>query len=306
MNDKKEIVKIEEKKAKPLSEFASSTASDIADETKKRVLDVSTKFFEIGYLLNLIKNKVYSMEAPFRKYESVYDWAEKELGFKRTTVKNLMAINATYSDHSVPAAEKYYSIIGNFSTTFSPVIAKKWKGYTQTALVEMLPMSEEERESISKETPVSEIRALKKKSEDNGQSTDQDNNTIIIDSEPGIEDLPETITVAEETLPISTKKLLDLKNVKERKAWIENCKEKSCYLWLDVPALNAKFYRYDFANGDYLLITEFRSNLSIANSYCSYQLIGDSKNYHVSKYWREWSLSINDLIDYLTKNRGTV
>ena len=37
-----------------------------------------------------------------------------------------------------------------------------------------------------------------------------------------------------------------------------------------------------------------------------YQLIGDSKNYHVSKYWREWSLSINDLIDYLTKNRGTV
>ena len=35
MSNKKEIVKIEEKKAKPLSEFASSTASDIADETKK-------------------------------------------------------------------------------------------------------------------------------------------------------------------------------------------------------------------------------------------------------------------------------
>ena len=122
MNNKKEIAKIEEKKAKPLSEFALSTASDIADETKKRVLDVSTKFFEIGYLLNLIKNKVYSMEAPFRKYESVYDWAEKELGFKRTTVKNLMAINATYSDHSVPAAETYYSITGNFSTTFCTVL----------------------------------------------------------------------------------------------------------------------------------------------------------------------------------------
>lgn len=309
MKNSKEIVKASENLTLPLSEWSGKLITDIASEVKCRVLDVGTKFFEIGYLLNLIRHKVFSLEDRFLKYENFYDWAEKELGFKRTTVKNLMAINATYSDHSVSTAGTNYNYIGATSSTFSPVIDEKWRGYTQTALVEMLPMTAEERKTISKETSISEIRALKKKSESNGQSTDQENNTIIIDSEPSDEDLPETITVAEiDSAVTNTKKLLNLKNVKERQAWIENYRE-NCYLWLDVPALNAKFYRYDFANGVYLLVTEHKSTVYAYTNfgcYVTYQLIGESDIYPVSKYWGYSILTKNSLIDYLTKYKGAV
>ena len=59
---------------------------------------------------------------------------------------------------------------------------------------------------------------------------------------------------------------LYLKNAKERKEWLE--KYQSWGVWLDVPEVSKKFYRYDFENGDSLIIeesTEYRWNYYLKN-----------------------------------------
>lgn len=49
---------------------------------------------------------------------------------------------------------------------------------------------------------------------------------------------------------------LSLKNQKERKDWLENY--KAWGVWLDVPQVSKKYYRYDFINGASLIVEEYR------------------------------------------------
>ena len=56
---------------------------------------------------------------------------------------------------------------------------------------------------------------------------------------------------------------LYLKNAKERKEWLE--KYQSWGVWLDVPEVSKKFYRYDFENGDSLIVEEYIQYWSYAS-----------------------------------------
>ena len=57
---------------------------------------------------------------------------------------------------------------------------------------------------------------------------------------------------------------LSLKNQKERKDWLENY--KAWGVWLDVPQVSKKYYRYDFINGASLIVEENREYYNYGKS----------------------------------------
>ena len=63
---------------------------------------------------------------------------------------------------------------------------------------------------------------------------------------------PETIVI-EPAEPVLTSKLVTLTNDKQRKEWLHNYEKWG--VWLDVVPLDMKYYRYDFGNGDYVIVT---------------------------------------------------
>lgn len=122
-----------------------SSANDFLLQTKKDLDDVKKSFFRIGYRLNEAHRKLYYMQLG---YEDIYELAEAEFGFRRTTTKNLMLLNRTYSTgyFSAPTME----------------IAPEFEKYSQTQLVEMLPLSPGERENVPETFTARDIRDYKK------------------------------------------------------------------------------------------------------------------------------------------------
>ena len=116
------------------------------------VRDIEGLFFKIGYYLNLMESKGYYEDLG---YKDIYDLAEKEFNFKSTTVKNLMLVNRVY------CGCKMDSLSGKIKD-FTDIIAPEYENYSQTQLVEMLPLYKEERKNIPCTMAVAEIRDYKK------------------------------------------------------------------------------------------------------------------------------------------------
>lgn len=124
-------------------------AEEFLKQTRLDLDDAKMSFFKIGFRLNEANRGGY-----FRAlgYEDIYALALDEFGFEKTTTKNLMAINRTYCIHSA----------GNGYLPYSMRIAEKYRKYSQTQLVEMLPLMESEREHVPEDFTISELRDYKK------------------------------------------------------------------------------------------------------------------------------------------------
>lgn len=100
-------------------------------------------FFEIGRYLNLINvNHLYELE----NYKDIYEFAEDKFKYKKTSVVNMIAVYTKYKDSSDPTS-----------------IAEDYATYSYTALVELLPVPEEEiKKNYSPEDSIVDIRKSKK------------------------------------------------------------------------------------------------------------------------------------------------
>lgn len=137
-----EVFKKDENELLPLAE-------EFLKQTRLDLDDAKMSFFKIGFRLNEAKRGGY-----FRAlgYEDIYALALDEFGFEKTTTKNLMAINYKYCVHGTGSGYSPYSI----------QIAEKYRKYSQTQLVEMLPLMESEREHVPEDFTISELRDYKK------------------------------------------------------------------------------------------------------------------------------------------------
>ena len=96
---------------------------------------------------------------------------------------------------------------------------------------------------------------------------------------------------------------LDLLNEKARKEWLK--KYRTWRVWLDIPDLDMKLYRYDFRNGDALIVTtyctywkfaDWKLKLASEERYCI--LSKDCPHYDLA------GISKSLVLDYLTKHRN--
>ena len=139
---------------KEVNEMSLSFAKDFIKYTNLEINDIARKYFKIGFRLNEANEfRYYEMLG----YENIYELAEKEFGFKSTTTKNLMEVNRVYSDHLMSTLSG-----GSHYRKYSMEIDPRYKNYTQTQLVEMLPLSEKERAHVPIDFKTPDLRDYKK------------------------------------------------------------------------------------------------------------------------------------------------
>jgi len=125
--------------------------------------------------------------------------------------------------------------------------------------------------------------------------------------------------------------MINLKNkneretfVKDYKNWIAVDRTTKFGVWKSIPELDLNFYRYEFANGAVLIVTEYKNyktvyggdfnswgqDFVIENKFCL--ILPDGDNYldslHTSGsiYHKTYTLdgcSMGTVVDYMTKNK---
>ena len=113
------------------SEMVLAYAESFLEQTRLDLKVIEQSFFKIGFRLNEAVDNNYVQALG---YQDIYELAEDQFGFKKTTTKNLMEVNRTYSTgcYGRPSME----------------LADNFKGFSQTQLVEMLPLGPWSRENI--------------------------------------------------------------------------------------------------------------------------------------------------------------
>lgn len=75
--------------------------------------------------------------------------------------KSFFLFCSGHLDLNKSSVSRYMNVVDEYGDKFEG-FKDKWKKYTWSALVEMLPLTKEQRERFKPDTPVSEIRAYKK------------------------------------------------------------------------------------------------------------------------------------------------
>lgn len=117
----------------------------LREELKQKLNEASENFIIIGYLLKQVRDRqLYRNEA----YGDIYEFGSAAFGLSKSTVSRFMGINTKFS-------------VGGNSRELKP----EYKGYGSSRLQEMLNMDEGDMELIRADTPVAQVKELKKAQE---------------------------------------------------------------------------------------------------------------------------------------------
>lgn len=132
-------------------------ALGVTEKIKKAMYDAAKQFVYIGFLLWEVQEYNYYIEGG---YQNVYEYAENELNFKRSSTKNFISIAQTFGN-------KYYGERAQIGGCILPTmnLQPKYEQFNYSQLCEMLAMSPAQREKVSPDMTIKQIRALKKEPE---------------------------------------------------------------------------------------------------------------------------------------------
>ena len=134
-----------------------SGANGVTEKIKKAMYNAAKEFVYIGFLLWEVQEYEYFKE---NGYQDVYEYAEKELDFKRSSTKNFIAICKTYScSQDKWLGNGTVQIIG---TEISSNLQPKYEQFNYSQLCEMLSMAPEKRETITPDMTIKQIREVKR------------------------------------------------------------------------------------------------------------------------------------------------
>lgn len=133
-----------------MEENSLTFANSFVKQTLQDLNDIKKSFFVIGFRLNEANEFGYYSALG---YKDIYELAADKFGFEKTSTKNLMAINLVYCDH-------YRG--GKDYKRYTMFLSDNYDKYSQTQLVEMLPLSDGERKNIPVDFTISELREYKK------------------------------------------------------------------------------------------------------------------------------------------------
>lgn len=128
-------------------------SNGVTEKIKKAMYESAKQFVYVGFLLKEVRDYKYYEEGG---YDDVYAYAEFELGFKRSSTKNFIAIAETFG-----IQEWKYQGITRKSQSMSLQPAYEKFNYSQ--LVELLAMSPAQRQAAKPEMTVRDLRSMKQK-----------------------------------------------------------------------------------------------------------------------------------------------
>ena len=131
----------------------------VTEKIKKAMFESAKQFVYIGFLLKEVRDYKYYEEGG---YESVYAYAEFELGFKKSSTKNFIAIAENFG------VQKYtYQGIRRESQTMS--LQQEYKEFNYSQLVELLAMSDTQRAKAKPDMTIKQLREIKRQPEEANQ-----------------------------------------------------------------------------------------------------------------------------------------
>lgn len=133
----------------------------LTSKIKQAMFNVAKEYVYIGFLLDEANRYEHYKE---NGYDSIYDYALQELEFKRSSVKNFIAVFHTFA-----LEDKYGKKMA---------IKNNFANFKYSQLCEMLSLSEVQRKQITPDMTVKQIRQMKKE-DPSGQTSGQ---LILFDS----------------------------------------------------------------------------------------------------------------------------
>ena len=127
-------------------------SNGVTEKIKRAMYDAAKQFVYIGFLLWEVKQYHYCGE---KGYSSVYEYAERELGFKKSSTKNFIAVAETFGN-------RYFHSPWTRSVLPTMTLQPEYKDFNYSQLCEMLSMSEKQREKVTPDMTVRQIRELKR------------------------------------------------------------------------------------------------------------------------------------------------
>lgn len=127
-------------------------ANGVTEKIKKAMYESAKQFVYIGFLLREVKEYGYYKEGD---YADVYAYAEFELGFKRSSTKNFIAIAENFGTNE-------YTYGGKLHREPTMHLQPKYEKFNYSQLVELLAMSEKQRQAAKPDMTVKQLRELKK------------------------------------------------------------------------------------------------------------------------------------------------
>ena len=128
----------------------------VTEKIKRAMYDAAKQFVYIGFLLWEVQEYDYYKE---KGYKDVYDYAEYELNFKKSSTKNFIAICKEFSKHDTKQLGDNVSITGR---DIGMNLADEYKCFNYSQLTEMLSMSPSQRIQVSPVMTIKQIRDIKK------------------------------------------------------------------------------------------------------------------------------------------------
>ena len=129
----------------------------VTEKIKRAMYDVARQFVYIGFLLYEVQEYRYYLE---KGYESVYEYAETELGFKRSSTKNFIAINYEFGCRNGRET-------GGIAHQRTISLQSQYEQFNYSQLCEMLSMSPAKRAEVTPDMTIKQIREIKKQPEPN-------------------------------------------------------------------------------------------------------------------------------------------
>ena len=126
-----------------ITEFDITSITACKEQIRSSLSQAATNFVEVGFVLKLIRDKeLYRQDG----FENLNDFASAEFGIDKTAVNYYMRINDEFS------------VGGN-----SAVLEPRYRSFEKGKLREMLTLPEKERNKVTPDMTVKQIRELKPK-----------------------------------------------------------------------------------------------------------------------------------------------
>lgn len=116
---------------------------DICNAIKNELNTTKDSFVSLGYWLKQIRDRKLYEETG---HKNLYEFAKDQFGISKSSVSRFMAVNDRFS------------LNGN-----SPILLEAYREFSQSQMVEMLSLTDEQVEQVTKDSTIKQIREMKPK-----------------------------------------------------------------------------------------------------------------------------------------------
>lgn len=223
-------------------------------------------FIKIGWHLKHIKDRgLYGRDG----YSSIYEFAKDKFHISQSTATRFMNLCMEFS-------------VGSDS----PELDRKYEGFTVSQLVEMLPLGQEQKEKVTPDMTVRQIREIKNGGKKELSKKKEPGDIYATSHKDGTAgDRPEKKS-GEPGLP-------KFNNDAECRSWLGDV--EAWGLWYEDANIHARYYKHDFPDGSRLIAVKYRdactSSMHVPQGQCGRQMEEDGSGYGEPYYHMIYSES---------------